>query len=119
MEANPDYSQPTLQDLFRQQYECRVVPTPLPLTDAYAQAGNVWKGMEAIPDYVAQHGGMTTPALILRGEHDFISERCIEGWSALLPQSQCVTLAGCSHHALLENEGMYGAVVGGFLEDWD
>jgi proline-specific peptidase len=127
VEANPDYTQPTIQDLFRQQYECRVVPNPLPLTDAYAQAGNVWRGMEAMPDYVAQHADddgsgimkMTIPALILRGEHDFISECCIQGWSALLPKSQSVTLAGCSHHALLENEGMYGAIVGGFLEDWD
>jgi proline iminopeptidase len=118
-DSNPDSNKQTIQELFRQQYECRVVPTPLPLMDAYAQAGTIWRGMEAIPEYVAYDVIPTTAALIIRGQHDFVTERCIEGWSTLLPKSQLVTLAGCSHHGLLEHESMHGAVVGGFLEDND
>ena len=118
-DSNPDSSKKIILELFRQQHECRVVPTPLPLMDAYAQAGTIWRGMEAIPEYVACDIVPSTTALIIRGQHDFVSERCIEGWSTLLPKSQRITLAGCSHHGLLEHESMHGAVVGGFLEDND
>jgi len=118
----PDYTPSMLQELYHQQNECRIVPPPLALTDAYAQAGNVWRGMDAIPDYEAQATITTSklpPTLILRGQYDFISERCIEEWSTIIPSSHQVTLAGCSHHGLLENEAMYGAAIGGFIEDCD
>jgi proline iminopeptidase len=116
-----------LQQTFQQTHQCRVVPLPLTLTDAYAAGTSVWRGMEAFPDYVAQlsPGNTTekstimTPALILQGQHDFVTQRCVDGWRELLLNSQQVTLAGCSHYGLLENEDMYGAVIGGFIEDHD
>lgn len=105
-------------DTFRQLHECRVVPIPLPLLDAYSQAGSAWRGTKAIPDYVASGDATTTklpPALVLRGQFDFITNRCIEGWKAIFDQCQTVVLAGCSHHGLLENEELYRDVIHSFL----
>lgn len=113
---------------FSQTHECRVIPTPLALMDAYAQAGSsLWRGISAIPTYKAvlpTHGGepsrrLDTPCCILRGQYDFATESCVEGWNVLFANAQSTVLAGCSHHGLLENEQLYGDVVLSFLEDQD
>jgi proline iminopeptidase len=119
---------------FSQTHECRAVPTPLALTDAYAQAATLWRGTKAIPNYkasglvVADDGTTSevaalppikTPCHILRGQYDFVTEPCVEGWGKLFPNSQSTVLAGCSHHALLENEQLYGDVILAFMDDYD
>ena len=58
------------------------------------------------------------PALCLRGEHDFVTEACVEGWRAL-PDVRLVTLEGCTHHALLEEPAAYLGVLTGFLGEHD
>lgn len=107
-------------EIFRQKHECRVVPMPLPLQDAYAQASVIYRGMGAIRDYKAACSTpIACPALVLRGQHDFVTQQCIDGWSDLLSQSQTVVLGGCSHHGLLEREQMYGDVILSFLRKHD
>jgi pimeloyl-ACP methyl ester carboxylesterase len=123
-----------LHATFSQTHECRAVPTPLALTDAYAQAATLWRGAKAIPNYKASGVGfgddettngeaalsfIKTPCHILRGQYDFVTEPCVEGWGNLFPNSQSTVLSGCSHHALLENEQLYGDVILAFMEDYD
>ena len=123
---------------FSQTHQCRVIPTPLTLLDAYAQAGSsVWRGISAIPTYKATlevtsdaddddaaaaaipSRRLEIPCCILRGQYDFATELCVEGWNKLFVNAQSTVLAGCSHHGLLENERLYGDVINCFLEDYD
>ncbi|CAB9499842.1 Proline iminopeptidase [Seminavis robusta] len=128
---------------FREQHECRLVPMPFPLMDSYSQAGPPrLRGLQSIGDYkaslvvvsvdsknTASEGAqeeeepipekLQQPALILRGQHDFVTETCVEGWDGLFDRVQHMTLAGCSHYGMLENEILYGSVLSSFLGDAD
>ena len=118
-----DCMEEELSATFLQTHECRVVPTPLALIDAYAQAATIWRGIQAIPNYKASLDNdettIDTPCCILRGQYDFVTEPCVQGWKNLFSSSQSTVLAGCSHHGLLENEQLYGDVTLAFLEDND
>jgi pimeloyl-ACP methyl ester carboxylesterase len=108
---------------FRSKHECQALPIPLSLLDAYAQAGKKWRGIQAIPGYVAsleqEEDRLSQPAFLLRGQDDFVTQVCMVDWSKLFSDTQTMVLAGCSHHALLENEQLYGDVVSSFLLDHD
>jgi pimeloyl-ACP methyl ester carboxylesterase len=108
---------------FRYKHECQALPIPLSLLDAYAQAGKIWRGIDAIPDYVAsldvENIRLPYPAFVIRGQDDFVTRACIEDWSKLFENTQTMVLAGCSHHALLENEQLVGDVISSFLVDHD
>lgn len=108
---------------FRQVHECKALPIPLSLLDAYAQAGTVWRGIQAIPNYKAELGldetPLSQPAFLVRGQDDFITAKCMKDWEKLFCDTQTMGVAGCSHHALLENEQLYGNVVSTFLVDHD
>jgi len=118
-------------ELFRQTHQCQTPEMPLPLQKAYAKAGTVWRGADAIADYVAQAPTTTTSSshyprlpscLVLRGEHDFVTPPCVQGWKHVFSTSRSVrfrTLEGCSHHGLLENPALYGDVVDSFLAEYD
>lgn len=107
---------------FRQLHECQAIPIPLSLMDAYAQAGTTWRGIQAISDYTASLDDKTTleqPALLLRGQDDFVTQACMQDWTKCFRNTQTMVLAGCSHHGLLENEQLYGDVISSFLIDND
>jgi len=109
---------------FRYKHECQALPIPLNLLDAYAQAGKVWRGIEAIPGYVASLDDQDAPLLpqptfVIRGQDDFVTQACIDNWNKLFENTQTMVLAGCSHHALLENEQMVGDVISSFVVDHD
>uniref|UniRef100_A0A7S4QWU9 AB hydrolase-1 domain-containing protein n=2 Tax=Ditylum brightwellii TaxID=49249 RepID=A0A7S4QWU9_9STRA len=112
---------------FRQRHQCRTPSIPQPLSDAYSHAGTVWRGTTAIPDYVAKPPSDGVPrmpsAMIMRGEHDFVTQECMEGWKKddLFGHKfvREVVLAGCAHHGLLENPRLYGDVVDSFFAEYD
>lgn len=138
---------------FRDQYECRIVPTPYPLVEAYQNAGPInLRGLNAIGNYAATAPIVTAtakenesqqqqqpmsfpPTLITRGQYDFVTEKCIEGWNDILLNKQRgstsssnnnntttiqqMVLGGCSHYGMLENENLFGSVVSSFLNDHD
>lgn len=120
-------------DLFRSTHLCRTEELPKPLEDAYAKAGTVWSGTAVISDYKAMppkpkiegdksSGNYMPSALILRGEHDVVTESCSMGWKEELFRSRSVrerTLADCSHHGLLENGPMYGDVIHSYFGEYD
>jgi pimeloyl-ACP methyl ester carboxylesterase len=94
---------------------------PPQLAAAYAHAGTTWRGTAAIAGLEASKEEMAKvacPAMVLRGEHDFCTEDCVKGWSAL-PNARLETLSGTSHHALLEDTPRYLALLGAFLEEHD
>eukprot|EP00986_Skeletonema_menzelii_P008420 scaffold3535_cov148-Skeletonema_menzelii.AAC.4 len=75
-----------LEELFRTNHQCRMPEMPPQLKEAYANAGTVWRGTDAIKDYGAtppEEGASRMPSsLIMRGEYDFVSEECIEPWKS-------------------------------------
>lgn len=95
---------------------------PPPLAAAYAHAGSTWRGTAAIAGVAVSSAKMASvrcPALVLRGEHDFVTAACVQGWEEHLPSVSMVTLMGASHHALLEQPDEYLATLGDFLREHD
>jgi pimeloyl-ACP methyl ester carboxylesterase len=105
-------------ETFRQTHECRLTHPPLALVDALAQAGPTpWRGIPAIPDYQATKTLSSVPTLLLRGEYDFCSDRCMDGWDDILldPAPQRMVLTNCSHYGMLEDELQFGMAIKDFL----
>jgi len=120
---------------FRQTHECRLPNPPLSLINALAQIGPIpWRGIQAIDGYEA-NGSIhcRIPTLLMRGEYDFCTEACIEGWKEMLGYSnddevedpslhqyyQTKVLSNCSHYAMLEDENLYGTEILRFLQPHD
>jgi hypothetical protein len=69
------------------------------------------------------------PALVLRGQYDFVLEsNSLDVWGDLLlngddqgthGNTECMTLAGTSHYAMVEQEELFGSVVQVFLQKHD
>lgn len=74
-----------------------------------------------VRDYHATVSGCSLtmpPALVLRGQYDFVTFESCQAWLEVLgnnEQSEYVTLAGCAHYDMLENENLFGSVLGSFL----
>jgi pimeloyl-ACP methyl ester carboxylesterase len=142
--SHPSLANASRSTQFQQTHECRLPQLPLALMDSLAQVGPVeWRGLPAIIDYQVQ-GNLTNnhnsssssstisdckiPTLIMRGEYDFCTAKCIEKWPEHLSSSSSdgnssniyyKTLDGCSHYAMLEDERQYGQVVTEFLQQHD
>ena len=111
---------------FRKAHQCQTPESPPALVDAYAHAGTVWRGTTAIANYVAQPPSETArrlpSTLVMRGEHDFVTNLCTQDWKARVFNHKFVRekmLEGCSHHGLLENGAMYGEIVDSFFSEYD
>ncbi len=106
-------------ELFHALHVCRTKEIPKPLQSAREHSGSLWRGTTAIANYVAkspQEQDSLPPALVLRGEFDFVTEQCVMGWKSIWPTAKIkfVVLENCAHHGLLEQETLYGQVVGSF-----
>lgn len=136
-----------VQRAFRQRHECRVDPLPLPLQQSFEKAGYASSrssaGLRAVRGYSAMKAaaaagkdgpdaGTTTtdkmglpPVLILRGQHDFVTEESCEAWlkiwrgNSKSGNASVMTLAGCSHYGMVEMESLFGSVLSAFLRDHD
>jgi pimeloyl-ACP methyl ester carboxylesterase len=97
--------------------------------DAMAQAGPIpWRGIQAIPHYKAE-GSISAakiPTLLIRGEYDFCTDVCMEGWKEkIVSQSESENdddetlktkiVPNCSHYTMLEDERLYGKEITSFL----
>ena len=120
-----DISDEELNDLFRTNHQCRIPEMPPLLKDAYANAGTVWRGTDAIKDYVAtapnEDAARMPSSLIMRGEFDFVSEECIEAWKSAFNTKflRYKTMKGCSHHGLFEDGVTYGEIIDSFCAEYD
>jgi proline iminopeptidase len=110
---------------FRLEHQCRTPEMPAQLADAYAHAGTIWRGTTAIADYEATAPSETArrmqSCMVLRGEHDFVTESCLEGWKTCFNHKSVryKTLKACSHHGLLENGILYGDLIDSFCGEYD
>jgi len=100
---------------------CCRTPRPPALLAAYAPGhpGSHWRGVDVIADWLATEPGLsslTLPVLLLAAEHDFVTQRSMEGWRQLA-QLRSVVIAGAAHHALLERPEAYGACLEEFLRE--
>jgi proline iminopeptidase len=109
------------EQIFRERHECRVTPMPSILHQCLERAGFHAKnpaGLDKVRDYNATDSTQQEdlpPALILRGQHDFVDADSCHAWSNLFSESQCMTLSGCSHYGMVEQESLYGSVLTSFL----
>jgi len=114
-----------LDELFRQNHQCRTPEMPTILREAYENAGTVWSGIDAIAEYVAHpppEGTARMPsAMILRGEYDFVAEESVNGWKDAFntPFLRYKTLEGCSHHGLFEKGTVYGEIIDSYFGEYD
>lgn len=123
LEEDDDMS--SLAERFRLQSQCRIPDKPQSLVDAYAHAGTIWRGTDVIKEWKAKKpsdGSKRMPsALVMRGEYDFVTEECVQGWKEVFNHA-CVrmkVLEGCSHHGLLEFPEQYGDTVDSFFAEYD
>ena len=120
-----DVSEEEVNELFRVTHQCRLEEMPKILAEAYENAGTVWRGTEAISDYIAkpppEDASRMPSTLVMRGEYDFVSDEQIQSWKDILntPFVRYKTLEGCSHHAMLEKEEMYGEIVDSYFGEYD
>jgi pimeloyl-ACP methyl ester carboxylesterase len=137
---------------FQLRHECRATPMPLPLQQSmdglqrHASQHDVASQQRELQAYVAEPWSPDAPlppplSLIMRGQHDFVTEENMRRWTTLLlaenncapstttsagksptraaTSSQFVTLANCSHYGMVENEDLFGSVLISFLHDHD
>jgi proline iminopeptidase len=116
----------TVEERFQQSHICRTPERPQALTDAYNYAGTVWRGTQAIADYVAtppsDSAAALPPAMVLRGEHDFVTQACIQDWKGKLWNHNRMrekVVAGCAHHGVLENGFVYGDIIDSYCTEYD
>jgi hypothetical protein len=59
--------------------------------------------------------------MIMRGEHDFVTEDCVSGWKDAFNHKfiRMKELEGLSHHGLLEDGSTYGEIVDSFFSEYD
>eukprot|EP00558_Chaetoceros_sp_UNC1202_P013677 CAMPEP_0197233254 /NCGR_PEP_ID=MMETSP1429-20130617/1367_1 /TAXON_ID=49237 /ORGANISM="Chaetoceros sp., Strain UNC1202" /LENGTH=303 /DNA_ID=CAMNT_0042691469 /DNA_START=351 /DNA_END=1262 /DNA_ORIENTATION=+ len=125
LEEDPNES--TIMERFRLKHQCMTPEKPQPLVDAYEVAGapGIWRGTDAIKDWKAtkpREGAKRMPsAMVLRGEHDFVTSSCVEGWKEVFNHAyvRMKVLEGCSHHGLLENGKEYGQIVDSYFSEYD
>lgn len=123
-------------------HECRRTPVPLLLQQSLMQLqqrknkyANDWETYVASPlshpeATEATTSGVATdvsssspffpPTHILSGQYDYVTD--CDDWKKLLVHAkvvQSIRLAGTSHFSMLEDETLYGSVVGSFLREWD
>ena len=111
---------------FQNTFVCRTSDgaLPRPLQEAYSKKGDIWEGTEVIIDYVAQPPSESAsnlpPTLLLRGEHDFVSEKfAFDEWKGLINHDSvhCQTLGACSHYSMLENSELHSMKLDAFFDE--
>ena len=112
------------QDRFRKRYECRTENVPEALVTAIQSRGFTF-GPEHVRDYIALppthllHSSsprsamspptkLMPPVLLIRGEHDFVTEECMSGWRKIFTTDATLgyreeVMTNCAHYCHLEN----------------
>ena len=127
LEEDPDET--TIMDRFSAKHACQTEngERPQPLVDAYEQAGTpgIWRGTDSIKEWKAtkpSDSAKRMPScMIMRGEHDFVTAVCVEGWKKAFnhPFVRVKELEKLSHHGLLEDGNTYGELVDSYFTEYD
>lgn len=131
--ASTESDMPTsriVNDRFRKRHECRTENVPEALVTAIQSRG-VTFGPDAVRNYIVSkpthlHSSSPRsvdapnesmpPMLLIRGEHDFVTEECIKGWRKIFTSDTSSgyreeVLNDCSHYCHLENPQGFGELV--------
>ena len=123
-----DHIEDPVSDLFKKTFVCRTTDgtIPQPLQEAFHKKGSVWEGSDVIIDYIAEPRHNSTSkmprAMLMRGEHDFVSEKYgFHDWKNLINDNHIdyVTLSDCAHYSMLENASLHADVLNKFLNKCD
>ncbi|KAL7461580.1 hypothetical protein ACHAXS_001996 [Conticribra weissflogii] len=129
-ETDDQISDKSISERLRKRNECRTDTVPSPLACAIENRGTMFSGPEAVSDYIAvpspdEHE--LPPALLIKGEHDFINEECIKGWRNIFScddkrrmNIREELMENCSHYCHLENGPRFGTLVNNhcFIHDY-
>jgi len=111
-----------VQEQLRKRRECRLEEMPDSLLSAIKCRGTTF-GPEAVSNYVAHPPSIHSlpPVLMIRGQYDFITEKCIEGWREIFNQDSSnsrgtVTyreeeMRDCAHYCHLEDAQSFGELI--------
>lgn len=111
-----------VQDRLQKQYECRTVDIPDALRAAIKNRGTTF-GPEDVVDYIAcppsSSSCLFPPALVIRGQYDFVTETCIKDWRdifGICSKSKMnayreETMASCAHYSHLEDGKNFGDLI--------
>jgi pimeloyl-ACP methyl ester carboxylesterase len=93
----------------------RVSPTPDQYDAFVKQIGEMWNSQ---PDYTPEQlGRITTPTMIVDGEHDeAIKREHTEELSRLIPNARLLIMPGVSHFGHLQDPQLYNTYLIGFLD---
>jgi L-proline amide hydrolase len=128
---SPDYER-AMAHIYERHF-CRVVPTPQDLRDTLAQAAadpTVYHTMNGPSEFtvtgslknwsiVDRLAGITSPTLVLAGEHDEASPATWRPFVDLIPDARAHVFAGASHTPHWETPQQWLQVVGEFLRQHD
>lgn len=119
-----------VKDRLRKRNECRLEETPHALVAAIENRGTTF-GPEAVSDYVARpplNDRSLPPVLMIRGQYDFVTEKCIEGWKDVFSRGSNLggtayreeEMSDCAHYCHLEDAHNFGDLIKGhcFINDY-
>lgn len=104
-----------VQDRLRKRNECRTEVLPQALATAIKRRGATF-GLEAVSDYVALPPSKRSlpPVLLIRGQYDYITEPCIEGWRQIFTCAHTYReeeMINCAHYCHLEDAQRFGDLI--------
>ena len=129
IDSDADASCRAAHRTFQQRHECRLSPMPLMLQQSLTSLKrHIYKKeqYDELEQYMATSADLESdqlarlpPALILRGQYDFVSHDNAQAWVEIFTSCQFVTIQNSSHYGMMEVEDLYGNVVRAFLQDHD
>jgi len=108
-------------DKFTTMHNLRLKSSPLCLQEAFCHLGVVWRGATSVGDFRIDQKDLESkwprnlPALVMRGEHDYISKELVAPFVEGIERAEYAELAGLSHMAHLEDPRRFLATVDGWL----
>ena len=104
-------------DVFNHRYLCRLNPWPNCLQEAYAKAGQEFRGAGKIIDWNIEEGlsEIKVPTLLLSGGYDEVTPACVETVHRGISGSEWVLFENSSHMPHLEETERFMQVVDEFL----
>lgn len=104
-----------VQDRLRKRNECRTEVLPHALATAIQSRGTTF-GPESVADYVAYPPSKLSmpPVLLIRGQFDFITEKCIAEWREIFASAQAYReeeMMNCAHYCHLEDAQRFGDLI--------
>jgi L-proline amide hydrolase len=118
--SDPEYA--AAVSVFYARHQCQLQPRPACVEAAFAAGGSEWRGTGVIADWAAPSAAAMAPggaspwpaavrALLLSGEHDFVTPGCVAPLADAIPGATWRLLEGTSHMPHLEDPGAFDSAL--------